>query len=258
MTQIHPTALVSKKAKLGENVSVGSYSIIHDDVEIGNNTSIGSNSVIYNGARIGKNVTILNSASVSHIPQDKKFHNEYSLLYIGDNSIISDFATLHRGTDVTGKTTIGKNVIISQYSHVAHDCVISDSVFIGSFVQIGGHVEIDEFSVLEDFTSVHQFCKLGKFITVQTSFKVSMDIPPYVFVGGKPIRFLGLNSELFEKHNFTQKKIDSINLVYDTVYYSGLNFSQAKEKLKNNFPDDEVAIEVLEFLNKSTRGIVGK
>lgn len=258
MTQIHPTALVSKKAKLGENISVGAFSIIHDDVEIGDNTSIGSNSVIYNGARIGNNVTILNSASVAHIPQDKKFHNEYSLLYIGDNSLICDFTTLHRGTEVTGKTIIGKNVTISQYSHVAHDCVISDYVFIGSFVQIGGHVEIDEFSVMEDFTSVHQFCKLGKFITVQTSYKVSMDIPPYVIVGGKPIRFLGLNSELFEKHNFTQKKIDSINLVYATLYYSGLNFSQAKEKLKNTFSNDEVAIEVLEFLNKSTRGIVGK
>lgn len=258
MTKIHPTALISPKAKLGEKVSVGSYSIIHDDVEIGDNTSIGSNSVIYNGARIGNNVTILNSASVSHIPQDKKFNNEYSLLYIGDYSIICDFTTLHRGTEATGKTTIGKNVTISQYSHVAHDCVISDYVFIGSFVQIGGHVEIDEFSVMEDFTSAHQFCKLGKYVTIQTSFKVSMDVPPYVCAGGKPIRFLALNSELFKKFNFTQKKIDSINLVYETLYYSGLNFSQAKEKLKNTFADDEVTIEVLEFLNRSNRGIVGK
>jgi UDP-N-acetylglucosamine acyltransferase len=258
MAQIHPTALISKKAKLGENVSVGSYSIVDDDVEIGDNTYIGSNSVIYNGTRIGNNVTILNSASVSHIPQDKKFHNEYSLLYIGDNSLICDFTTLHRGTEVTGKTIIGENVTIAQYSHVAHDCIICNSVFIGSFVQIGGHVEIDEFSVMEDFSSVHQFCKLGKFITVQSTCKVSMDIPPFVIVGGKPIRFLGLNSELFEKYSFTQKKIDSINQIYATLYYSGLNFSQAKEKLKNTFTDDEIAIEVLEFLAKSTRGIVGK
>lgn len=258
MVEVHPTAIVSKKAKIGENVSVGAYSIIHDDVEIGDNSFIGSNSVIYNGARIGFNVTIMNSASVAHIPQDKKFHNEYSLLYIGDNSVICDFSTLHRGTEVTGKTIIGKDVTISQYSHVAHDCVISNSVFIGSFVQIGGHVEIDTFSVLEDFTSVHQFCKLGKFIRVKCSYKVSMDVPPYVCVGGKPIRFLSLNTDDFNKYNFTQKKIDSINLVYQTLYYSGLNFSQAKEKLKNNLPDDEVAIEVLEFLDKSSRGIVGK
>ncbi len=258
MVEIHPTAIVSSKAKIGENVSVGAYSIINDDVEIGDYTKIGSNSVVYNGARIGANVKIMNSASISHIPQDKKFHNEYSLLFIGDNSVICDFTTLHRGTEATGKTIIGENVTISQYSHIAHDCIIGDSVYIGSFVQIGGHVEIDEFSVMEDFTSVHQFCKLSKFTRVQATYKVSMDVPPYVCVGGKPIRFVGLNTEAFNQHNFFQKKIDSINLVYATLYYSGLNFSQAKDKLKSDLPNDEVANEVIEFLNKSTRGIVGK
>jgi len=258
MVEIHPTALVSKNAKLGENVSVGAYSIIHDDVVIGNDTSIGCNSVIYNGARIGNNVKILNSASVSHIPQDKKFNKEPSLLIIGDNSIICDFTTLHRGTEATGKTQIGKDVIISQYSHVAHDCVIADSVFIGNMVQIGGHVEIDTFSIIENFTQIHQFCKVGKFVTLQMSFKITMDIPPFVIVGGKPLRFSGLNSKLFEKYNFSQNKIDSINRIYAILYYSGLNFSHAKEKLKSTMADDETAMEVLEFLNKSTRGIIGK
>ncbi len=258
MVEIHPTALVSKKANLGENVSVGAYSIIQDDVEIGNNTSIGSNSVIYDGARIGNNVKIHDYTSISHIPQDKKFHNEYSLLFIGDNSTICNFTTLHRGTESTGKTILGKNVTICQYSHIAHDCIIGDSVFIGNLVQIGGHVEIDEFSVLENFTQVHQFCKVGKFVTLQMSFKITMDIPPYVCVGGKPLRFLGLNLELFEKHNFSQNKVDSINRIYAILYYSGLNFSNAKEKLKNTMADDETAMEVLEFLNKSTRGIIGR
>lgn len=258
MVEIHPTALVSNKANLGENISIGSYSIVKDDVEIGDNTIIGSNSVIYDGARIGKNVRILNSASVSHIPQDKKFHNEYSLLYIGDNSIICDFTTLHRGTEATGKTIIGKNVTICQYSHVAHDCIIGDNVFIGNFVQIGGHVEIDEFVVMEDFTSSHQFCKVGKYSTIQMTFKVSMDIPPYIVAGGKPIRFIRLNSELFEKYNFDKNAIDSINQIYNTIYYSGLNFTQAKEKIKSYFSENKYAQEVLKFFEKSTRGIVGK
>jgi UDP-N-acetylglucosamine acyltransferase len=258
MVEIHPTALVSKKAKLGENVVIGSYSIIKDDVEIDDNTIVGSNSVIYDGARIGKNVRILNSASISHIPQDKKFHGEYSLLHIGDNSIICDYTTLHRGTEATGKTIIGKNVIISQYSHVAHDCIISDNVCIGSFVQIGGHVEIDGFSVLQDYSTVHQFCKIGKYVTVLSTYKVSMDIPPFIIVGGKPIKFLGVNSEVFEKHNFQQEKIDVISQAFDILYHSGLNFSQAKEKLKSYFSDNEVINEIVDFLGKCTRGIVGK
>lgn len=258
MSEIHPTALISPKARIGNNVSIGSYSIIQDDVEIGDNTSIGSNSVVYNGARIGNNVTILNSASISHIPQDKKFNNEYSLLFIGDNSLIGDFATLHRGTEATGKTVIGKNTCISNYSHVAHDCIIGDFVNIGNFVQIGGHVEIGDFSIAEDFSSFHQFCKIGKYVTVQMTFKISMDVPPFICVGGKPLKFLGLNTELFQKFNFDQKKINSINFAYETLYYSGLNFSQAKEKLKNSFPEDIVFQEILAFLNRSNRGIVGK
>lgn len=258
MVQIHPTALVSNKAKLGNNVSVGAYSIIQDDVEIGDNTKIGSNSVIYNGARIGNNVTILNSASISHIPQDKKFHGEYSLLFIGDNSVICDFTTLHRGTEATEKTVIGSNVVICQYSHIAHDCVISDNVFIGSFVQIGGHVEIDEFSLMEDFTSAHQFCRVGKYVTVLSTYKVSMDLPPFIIAGKKPIKFLGLNFKLFEKYNFSQDKINTITNAYNILYNSGLNFSQAKNELAKNFSNDEIVDEILNFLNNSSRGIVGK
>jgi UDP-N-acetylglucosamine acyltransferase len=258
MTFIHPTALVSNNAKLGENISIGAHSIIYDDVLIGNNTIIGNNSVIYNGARIGNNVKIFNNTSIAHIPQDKKFNQEYSLLFIGDNSTIYDFATLHRGTEATGRTVIGENVIISQYSHIAHDCVIGNCVFIGHMVQIGGHVEIDEYSVLEDFTSVHQFCKLGKYILLRTSYKASMDIPPFISAEGKPLKFSGLNFEAFKKYKFDQKKIDSLNLIYSILYFSGLNFSQAKEKIIHTFTDDDVAEEVLKFLNKSTRGIIGK
>jgi UDP-N-acetylglucosamine acyltransferase len=258
MSGFHSTALISKNAKIGMNVSIGAYSIIYDDVEIGDNTVIGSNSVIYNGARIGNNVRILNFASVAHIPQDKKFHNEYSLLYIGDNSIIGNFTTLHRGTEATGKTVIGENVIVSHYSHIAHDCLIGNSVYIGSMVQIGGHVEIDEFSVIKDFTQIHQFCRVGKYVTLEISYKITMDIPPYIYVSQKPLRFMDLNFELFNNHNFSQEKVKSINDVYSILYFSGLNFSQAKEKIKNTFPDNPVAKELLEFIEKSSRGIIGK
>lgn len=258
MIKAHPTALISKKARLGLNISIDAFSIIYDDVEIGDNTQIGANTVIYNGARIGNNVKILNSASIAHIPQDKKFNNEYSILIIGDNSIICNFTTLHRGTEATGKTVIGKNVFISQYSHVAHDCLIGNSVFIGNVSQIGGHVEIDDFSVIESFNQIHQFCKVGKYVTLLMGYKITMDVPPYIVVGEKPSRFLGLNYDLFNKYSFEKNKIESIKKFYDTFYNSGLNFTQAKEKLKKDIVNDKVTMEIMEFINKSTRGIIRK
>ena len=98
MTNQHPTAIVSPKARLGENVTLAPFSIVYDNVEIGDNTYIGPHAVIYDGARIGKNVTIYQGASVSHKPQDLKFNNEETFFYIGDNTTVHEYVTLHRGT----------------------------------------------------------------------------------------------------------------------------------------------------------------
>ncbi len=119
MSNIHPTAIVSGKAKLGKNISVGPYAIIEDDVEIGDETSIGPHAVIYNGARIGNKVTIHQAASIAHIPQDLKFGNEETFFYVGDNTVIHEYVTLHRGTKETGFSRIGSNCLLMAYSHVA-------------------------------------------------------------------------------------------------------------------------------------------
>ncbi|MCX8010447.1 MAG: acyl-[acyl-carrier-protein]--UDP-N-acetylglucosamine O-acyltransferase, partial [Ignavibacteria bacterium] len=123
MNNIHPTAIISSKAKLGDNLTIAPFAIIHDDVEIKDGCYIGPKVVIYNGARIGSNVKIYQSASIAHIPQDKKFKGEYSLLFVGDNTTIHEYVTLHRGTSASGKTEIGNNVFLMAYTHVAHDCV---------------------------------------------------------------------------------------------------------------------------------------
>ncbi|RPI62416.1 MAG: acyl-[acyl-carrier-protein]--UDP-N-acetylglucosamine O-acyltransferase, partial [Ignavibacteriales bacterium] len=109
MNTIHPTAIVSSKAKLGENNIVGPYTIIEDDVEIGNDCQIGPHVVIYDGARIANRVKINQGASIAHKPQDLKFGNEQTYFYIGDDTVIHEFVTLHRGTKETGFSRVGKN-----------------------------------------------------------------------------------------------------------------------------------------------------
>jgi UDP-N-acetylglucosamine acyltransferase len=258
MVEIHSTAIVSTEARLGVNVKVGPMAIIKDDVEIGDNSIIGSKSVVYDGARIGSNVTILNSASIAHIPQDKKFHGEYSLCIVEPGSIIYDFVTLHRGTEASGKTIVGKNVVIMHYSHIAHDCYINDDVFIDNCVQIGGHVEVGAGSVLESYTQIHQFCKLGKFVTLITGCKATMDVPPFIRCSDKPLKYKGLSEELLRRSGFDENQIKTLNSIYNTLYNSGLNISQAKEKIKDSLGGNELASEVLNFINASSRGIISK
>ena len=37
---IHPTAIISNKARIGQNVSIGQFTTIYDNVVIGDNTVI--------------------------------------------------------------------------------------------------------------------------------------------------------------------------------------------------------------------------
>ncbi len=258
MTNIHQTAIVSPKAKLGKDVTIAPFVIIEDDVEIGDNTVIGSKTVVYNGARIGNNVKIYQSASIAHIPQDKKFHGEYSQLFIGNGTTIHEFVTLHRGTEASGKTIIGSNCFIMAYSHVAHDCIIGDNVIIANCVQIGGHVEIDSLAFIGGYSQIHQFCKIGSQVMLAGGYKATQDVPPYMMVAGKPLKYSGLNKVGLKRRGFSDDDMETLKKVYNTLYFLHLNFSQAKEKIVQEYQGNKLAEEVVNFLNRSTRGIVAR
>ena len=134
MINIHPTAIVHDKAKIGDNVTVEPYAIIHDDVEIGEGCHIGPHAVLYDGARLGKNVTIHQAASVAHVPQDLKFDGAPSLFIVGDNTVVHEFVTLHRGTS-TGKSEVGKNCLLMAYSHG-----FGDGYHLSLFLQKFSHI----------------------------------------------------------------------------------------------------------------------
>ncbi len=256
MSLIHPTAIVSSKAKIGENVSVGAFSIIHDDVEIGNNTSIASHCVIYNGARIGNNCKIYQGVSISHIPQVSKIEDVASFAVVGGGTTIHEFVTIHKASKEGNITSVGKNVLLMAYAHIAHDVFIGDNCIIVNTVQIGGHVHVDDWAIIGGSTPIHQFCKVGKHAMVGAGFKVVKDVPPYVLAGEEPMRFIGLNSVGLRRRGFTAEQLDILKKVYKIIYDSGLNVSQAKEQIKNELPSEPLATEVLNFIDGSIRGII--
>jgi UDP-N-acetylglucosamine acyltransferase len=258
MNNIHQTAIVSGKAKLGDNITAGPFSVIHDDVEIGDNCFIGPSVNIYDGARIGNNVTIYQSASIAHVPQDLKFDKEATLFIVGDNTTIHEFVTLHRGTKETGFSKIGQNCLLMAYTHVAHDCVIGDNVILSNGVQVGGHVTIDDFAIIGGTTPVHQFCHVGRHCMIGGGFRVTQDVPPFILAAEWPLQYKGLNVIGLRRRGFSNDEIQNLKTAYSLVYSNALNISQAKAKIKEDLGDKKYIDEVLNFLDNSKRGIIGK
>ena len=258
MNNIHPTAIVSRKAKLGNNITILPYSIIEDDVEIGDDCLIGPHAVLYNGARLGNRVRINQSASIAHIPQDLKFTNEETVFIVGDDTVIHEFVTLHRGTKDTGFSKVGSNCLIMAYSHVAHDCVVGNNCIIANAVQIAGHVEIEDYVVIGGLVGIHQFCKIGQHTMIGADAKIVQDVPPYIVASREPVSYEGLNVIGLRRRGFAAEDILTMKKAYSYIYSKSLNVSQAKEKVAKELGDNKYVKNILEFLSKSTRGIIGK
>lgn len=256
MSGIHTTAIVSKKAKIGQNVTVGPHSIVEDDVEIGDGSEIASSVLIADGARIGKNVKIAHSAVISTEPQDLKFEGEDSWVKIGDNSIVREFVTINRGTSAHGTTTLGKNCLLMAYSHVAHDCIIGDNVIMANSVNLAGHIEIGDYAILGGVLPVHQFVKIGAHAMVGGGFRVQQDICPFSLVGGYPIKVVGINSIGLKRRGFKPETIRNLEQAFKILFFSNLNTTQAADKIKSDLDNTTEIKEILGFINRSNRGIV--
>lgn len=256
MNNIHPTAIVSDKAKIGDNVTIHPFAIVQDDVVIGDNCSIGQNAVIYNGARLGNSVQIYQGASISNSPQDLKFDNEITYFYVGNNTVVREFATLHRGTHETGQSSVGSNCLIMAYAHIAHDCKIGNNVILANAVQVAGHSEIDDFTIIGGLSGVHQFCKIGRNVMFGGHFRTTKDVPPYILAGGTPLKFEGLNLVGLRRRGFSNDEINSIKDAYQIIYNSNLLINDAKQKLIDTYSENDKVMEIVRFIDRSNRGLI--
>ncbi len=256
MTNIHPSAIIDKKAQIGNNVIIGAFSIVEGDVIIGNNTEIGSHVHVFNGARIGKNCKIHKGTVVSSYPQDLKFEGDATLFIIGDNTTIREFCTLNRGTKEHMKSVVGSNCLLMAYAHVAHDCIIGDNVILANAVQLGGHVEVEEYAIIGGMSPVHQFCHIGRHCMIGGHFRAVQDVPPYITASGEPLKYSGLNSIGLRRRGFKPDVLRTLKKTYTLLYRSKLNVSQAVERIKSEIELIPEVQHVLEFIERSNRGLI--
>jgi UDP-N-acetylglucosamine acyltransferase len=254
LNQVH--ANIHPEARIAENVKVEPFATIAKDVEIGEGTWIGPNTVIMEGTRIGKHCSIFPGSVISANPQDMKYDGEYTTVEIGDNTIIRECCTINKGTKVRGKTIIGNNCLLMAYVHVAHDCELGDQVILVNNVALGGEVEVDDWAIVSAACLVHQYVQIGKHVMIQGGSKVGKDVPPYITAGRDPFSYEGLNSIGLKRRKFTNEKIQEIQDIYRILFHGGYNNTQAREYIEQHFQPSEERNEIVEFMQRSKRGLI--
>ena len=248
---IHP------KAELASDVEVGPFAVIGPDVVIGAGSWIGPHVVINGPTRIGSDNKIFQFSSIGEMPQDKKYGGEPTLLEIGDRNVIREFCTLNRGTvQGGGATRIGSDNWIMAYVHIAHDCQIGNHTIFANNASLAGHVTIEDHVILGGFSQVHQFCSLGAHCFTAFGSGIAKDIPPYVMVSGHPAAPHGLNAEGLRRRGFSTETLTRLRRAYKTIYRANLTLKEAIAQLKEQIAEcPEIGV-MVDFLEKSSRGIV--
>ena len=235
---ISPLAYVSPKAQIGKNVTIDAFAYIDDNVILGDNCHVFPNAVI------------------GCVPQDLKFRGEETWTVIGDNCVLREFVTIHRGTASKGKTVVGSNNLIMAYCHVAHDCILHDNIIMSNCTQLAGEVEVDNFAIIGGGTLVHQFSRIGSHVMIQGGSKINKDIPPYIIAAREPIAYTGINSIGLNRRGFTPEQIHTIQEIYRIIYNNGMNTTQALEYIEANIPACTERDTIVDFVRASARGIV--
>ena len=193
---------------------------------------------------------------IGELPQDLKFSGEKTTVEIGDGTVIREFTSIHRGTNARGKTTIGEKCFLMAYTHVAHDCKVGNNVTMINLATLGGHVEVEDWAMLSGSVMVHQFVRIGSQTIIGGNYRVSQDVPPFVMAVGDPLRYSGINTVGLKRRGFTSEERMEIKRAYRIFFRSGLRKIEALDKLKSNFPNNKNIKQIIDFIEKSERGII--
>ena len=255
MNNIHKTAIIEEGAILGDNITIGAFTIIGKDVKIGDGTIIDSHTVIAGKTTIGKNNHIFSHAAIGTIPQDLKFNGEDVELIIGDNNKIREYTLFNPGTIGGGSVTkIGDNNLFMGYVHVAHDCIIGNNCIFANGATLARHVECDDYVVIGGLTPIHQFCKIGTQVMVGGASAVSQDIPPFCLAEGNKAVLRGLNLTGLRRRFDNREDIDAIKHAYRELFESGKPLQEvAQELFENN--ENKYVKELANFVLNTKRGI---
>lgn len=253
---IHPTAIVSPKAHLGQGVTIGPYAVIDDNVVIGENTKIGPYVVVHHHTTLGSDCDIAASSILGGDPQDRGYKGEESYLKIGDRLKLGEYCTLHRATGEGQSTIIGDDLFMMAYSHVGHNVEIGKNVTMANNVQLAGHVKVGDFTTLGAMTGCHQNIFIGRMCMIGAYSALRMDAPPFSIVDGiRPAKLQGLNLVGLKRQGVGLEDRKLIKNAFYILFQSGLTQQEALEKVEQDIRGNAFVDELIAFMKNTKRGV---
>ena len=253
---IHSSSIIDPSAKIADDVEIGPFCLVGADVEIGSGTQIESHVILKGPMKIGERNHIFQFSTLGDGSPDKKYKNEPTTLVIGNENIIREGVTIHRGTvQDRGETLIGDRNLIMAYSHIAHDCVLGNDIVLTNQAALAGSVHVGDGAILGGYAIVHQFCSLGSYSFCAMGSAVNKDIPAYVKVRGNPAKPFGINVTGIKRLGYSKESIEALRSAYRSIYRKKLTVDEAIEELKELRKEHEEVNLFLDSIEKSTRGI---
>jgi UDP-N-acetylglucosamine acyltransferase len=254
---IHPSALVSLRAKLAEGVEVGPYCTIGDHVTIGKDTTLISHVVIEGHTRIGERNTFYPFVSVGSPPQDIGYRGEETQVAIGDDNLVREFVTINRATIKQDRqTVVGSENYLMAYSHVAHDCVLGNKIIMGNASTLGGHVQVGDCAIFGGMVAVHQFVRIGAYAFLGGKAGVDRDVPPFMIVAGERAKLYGVNQRGLTRLGWAPEKIARLKKAYRILWRGNRSFVDGVRQVREEVPSFPELELLLSFLVNSKRGIL--
>jgi UDP-N-acetylglucosamine acyltransferase len=254
---IHDSAIVHPDARVHESVEVGPWTLIGPDVEIGADCVIESHVVIKGPTRIGERNHIYQFSTLGEATPDLKYRNEPTELHIGDDNVIRENVTIHRGTvQDRSLTEIGDRNLLMAYVHIGHDSIVGSDTILVNNTALAGHVIVGDWAILSGYTLVHQFCKIGAHSFSGMGTSIGKDVPAFVTVAGSPAEAKTINVEGLRRRGFDAAEIAELRRAFKIVYRQSLTLDVAIDRLQGMVQDTPSIQTLVDSLLQSQRGIV--
>ncbi len=261
MPEISPNAIIEKGAEIGEGVKIGAFSFIGKNVKISKNTVIYPNVHIEGDTTIGENNRIYPFSIIGTPPQDIGYKDELNKVVIGNNNIIREYTSIHMGTTKGGGITeIGNNNYFMAYTHLGHDVKVGNNTIFTNGATMGGHVIVEDYAIISAFVGVHQFARIGKFSFIGGYAAITQDVPPFArVIGARPAVIVDVNSIGMRRNGISKETVAIIKEAFKILFRSGLNTSQALEKISKELPKNNPELNhLINFIKNSKRGFIKK
>lgn len=254
-TYIHPTAIVSDKAVLGDGVRIGPFCVVDEDVVLGAGTELIALAHVCRYTKVGENCTIHENAVVGGIPQDLSFGGEKSWVVIGNNVTIRESVTVNRSCGEGSVTSVGDSCMIMEGVHLAHNVTVGNGCVIANKAGLSGYVEIGDYAVIGGMAGFHQFVRVGRYCMVGGMCRVTQDVPPYCLAAGEPLRIFDINKIGLQRRGFEPSERQLIRRIYKAINNPNLPRKEGLAEAEELYGNEDTAKIILDFYRTSERGV---